>query len=269
MLYRYREIPSLSPLAYVWEYELQAPTRETILPNGFVVMGICLEGPVYMKTTHYSLVVHAGEAVMIGHQFAPFETLSKGYKLLGLQLHPILFRALTGMEAAALANHHIWARDVIADIDWLIQQCFEAGHLDARAEILSNWVQHQLHDSFELKLACSLEQAVERQLVEDPTVSSAIEKMSGYSRAQTYRILKEWFGTAPGAYWRHKKFIHSLKFLHHLQDAKRSGIKAGFYDPPHFSRSFRRFTGMAPSRYVQKMSGFRGHLYDETSVQGT
>jgi len=78
----------------------------------------------------------------------------------------------------------------------------------------------------------------------------------GYSARSLNRLFRGVYGVPPAVYVRVARFrgaYHTLQY-NPAADLTTLALRHGFYDLPHFSREFKAFTGVAPTRYRQQMS---------------
>lgn len=89
----------------------------------------------------------------------------------------------------------------------------------------------------------------------------------GYSSRQLCRKLREHTGMNAEEFIRYKKYLKALSHIHsgkgNLMDIAH---EANFYDQSHFSRVFKEFTGMSPSKYSKLQSHFPGHFYENVRL---
>jgi len=86
----------------------------------------------------------------------------------------------------------------------------------------------------------------------DPEVGTveAFAEALGVSARQAARLSLRAFGFAPKLLLRRQRFLRTLAVLRlNLDRPWASLLDERYYDQPHFVRDFRRFMGMAPSRY--------------------
>jgi AraC family transcriptional regulator len=78
----------------------------------------------------------------------------------------------------------------------------------------------------------------------------AIARSAGVHPTHLAREFRRHYGCSPGAYLRRLRIDFACGRLAHSESAfAEVALAAGFYDQSHFTKTFRHFTGMTPSRY--------------------
>ena len=78
-------------------------------------------------------------------------------------------------------------------------------------------------------------------------------KEIGKSERQFYRKFSEIVGIPPIQYIKIRQlhFIINLIHLKQYQSIKELAYDTGFYDPAHFTNSFKKLTGMSPGAFIK------------------
>ncbi len=75
---------------------------------------------------------------------------------------------------------------------------------------------------------------------------AAVARLSPFYFARLFRAQT---GTTPGGYLRHLRIEHAKLLLRDGVPISRVAFSTGFYDQSHFTRTFKRLTGMTPTEY--------------------
>lgn len=81
-----------------------------------------------------------------------------------------------------------------------------------------------------------------------------LARATGYSRTQFYSKMSEVTGYSPKEYIREKRMNHAAELLHQgeMITVAEVAYQCGFSDPLYFSRCFKQYFGMSPSKYQKE-----------------
>lgn len=248
----------------IWEQKANRPMRWQILPSGFTELIVRLSPPptvvpfdsmkLDINPTVYPSFLSGLHAKSIRLQFAVFH-------FMGIQLHPLAVRAVFGFPTSEVCDTAVEGTTAHRTLLHVEERLSELPGFRERAAWLESWILNGLHESPELLMMRDIAGFVNRELPRLGTNGGTIESHLGFSRAHTHRMFHEWFGMAPGRYLRFRKYIRGLELMH-TSAASLTDIsfRAGFFDQPHFTRTFREFTDMTPRAYRRRMSDHFGQL---------
>lgn len=94
---------------------------------------------------------------------------------------------------------------------------------------------------------------VRAALTDDFTEKHSLEslgRIAGLHPNYLLAIFKQEFGMTPAHYLRMRRLSHAKRLIRAEVPLKTVAQEAGFYDQPHFARTFKRAFGIAPSSYV-------------------
>lgn len=94
---------------------------------------------------------------------------------------------------------------------------------------------------------------------EDFNISEAMDK-SGYSSSYFRKIFKKSTGHSPLGYLNHMRVEYAKRQIqqyYELRPMKEIALNSGFSDPYYFSRVFRQYAGVSPTRYGEELGEVR------------
>lgn len=255
-------------VSMIWEHEMfysQNHNSEVIFPSGCHGLLFRLKGGVRISQNNrverdFGSEVKFG--VLCGLQTDSLLMRFETYHFLGVQLQPAALYSLFGLPATELTDTALESSLVLKELHLVEERLHELGSFQERARYIESWLGRCLLESSDLKLAIKMEQVLKRKSLHDPVGQLPFEQLLGYSRRQTHRLFKKWFGLSPGVYWRYKKFLNSLDRIHFDDQASLTEIahSTGFYDQAHFTRTFKEFSGYLPKVYQKEKSIIPGHI---------
>lgn len=233
----------------------QGYLEELIIPDGQSDLVLCLGAP-YVRTTsgshpeevEVSTNLDAARAIPIRiQQRGVIDVVGIRFRMGGLSaFQPAALHELTGgpVDAAAVFG---------SDISILEERLLQTPTPSARVEILNAFLRRRLVPSDQYHLVASVLHIFMRSTEQD-RISKAAE-MVGYSRRTLRRAFRHLVGHSPKTCARIIRFHQAWQTM--CTDVERSltdiAFSCGYYDQPHFTREFKRFTGMTPGEYKSWM----------------
>ncbi len=245
---------------FFWELKGGHEYTEQILPQGVIEIVFNLAEPIdgQLPTTNDLIAtplcfiqgVHTG--TVIAHY-------AGSHHLFGIRLLPHALRRL-GVQSSELTNNVV---DFTLINPWyrtLWNQLGEAETFQERVTIIENNFKHSGYP------ACQRSVAISTLFLSDNiTAFHCVDELARnvcYSTRQLNRKLVEFYGLSAQELILYKKFMHSIKLMHHnvfiLSDIS---FQSGFYDQPHFNRVFKYFTDMTPKEYQANKTTLPFHLF--------
>ncbi len=233
----------------IYREHIASPLQERIIPDGAMRLVLPLDG---------------GEALLLGADTRPALLPLRGHiEGLSLTLQAGAAQALAGLPAAAL-------RDAALPLDRLwhgeasrLQQQLRDAHSDAIRL-------HRLHLALARRLAgaptpgpTAQVQALLARLSGERRPVRALAARSGYSERRLQQLFQTELGIAPKTLSRLLRLHACLRQLRQPQDREAPdwaplAAAQGFADQAHLVHEFRRFTGLSPRAYRERLRGIAG-----------
>lgn len=255
-------------VSMIWEHKMEKGSGfqfDTIFPSGCHGLLFRLDG--LINLTHANQVItdigsNIKSGILCGLQTDTLTLNYESYHFLGVQLQPAAMHALFGLPATELTNVALESNVVLKGLHLVEEQLQEKSSFEERAAFIEDWLSHFLNDTPDVRMAVHMEKVLKSMSRYEPVGQLPYEKILGYSRSQTHRLFKKWFGLSPGVYWRYKKFLQGLDAIHFNDQTSLTEIahSAGFYDQAHFTRTFKEFSGYLPKQYQKEKSSIPGHI---------
>ncbi len=255
-------------VSMIWEHKMEKGSGfqfDTIFPSGCHGLLFRLDGLIQVTQAN-QVITDIGSkikfGILCGLQTDTLTLNYVSYHFLGVQLQPAAMHALFGLPATELTNVALESNVVLKDLHLVEEQLQEIPSFEERAAFIEKWLSSLLHDTPEVRMAVQMETVLKSMCRYEPVGQLPYEKILGYSRSQTHRLFKKWFGLSPGVYWRYKKFLQGLDAIHFKDEASLTEIAhaVGFYDQAHFTRTFKEFSGYLPKEYQKEKSPIPGHI---------
>jgi len=255
----------LSPLVHcIWEQKSLGPMAWQILPSG------CLElifrlGPQLEQVDSLQLQQNPTRdfCFLSGLHTQTLKMRFVTFHNLGIQLSPLAAQAFFRIPCAELQDWALPGEELFKDLAQLEEHLQQAPDFQTRCRHLESFLLARIQESPELWQALRLKRRLEQGLRQGRVLEP--ENLMGYSRTQTYRLFKTWFGLAPSQYMRLEQFTQSIAQIHRRSDSLTQIAQAsGYFDQAHFVRSFRHFAGITPGYYKKHRSELPGQLNWQT-----
>ncbi|HMQ08875.1 MAG TPA: helix-turn-helix domain-containing protein [Saprospiraceae bacterium] len=250
----------------IWEHEMYEPGSYTILPSGKVEIIFPINPVKQIKATKVSLQdnpVNKFPCFLSGLHTQPINMTFERFHTFGIQMKPVAVKALFGMPLCEIRDYYIEGSQVFDTMNIMEDKLHEIGNFTDRAKWFEDFLLSKINESPDLHNAIHLDTKIRKFILEKRHDSDkSILDVMGYSRTQTFRLFNEWFGLSAHSYQKLLKFISATESLHNptfkLTDI---GFENGFYDQPHFIRTFHEFAGMTPGEYRKRMTELPGLLF--------
>lgn len=251
----------------IWEQEISAQGRFTVLPSGKVELIV----PVHpietldaVKITAQDNPVNNLSCFLSGLHTKPLKMTFDRFHAFGIQMKPVAVKALFGMPLSEIRNYFVEGEIVFANIRLMEAQIYSKSSFSEKAQWFENFLLNKINETADLHTAINLDRVIKKHIILKQKGScKSIQDIMGYSRTQTYRLFNEWFGVSSQSYQKLLQFIRTVETLHNsslkLIDV---GLENSFYDQAHFIRSFQEFADMPPGKYRKIMSAFPGQIFE-------
>lgn len=239
----------LAPLIdQLWLYESHhRHSAERVLPNGRMQLLVSLSDSPY--------------AIVTGPTTQPVTVETQAMRrLVGVSFRPGGARPFVGHPCAELVDQTVeldalWGRDGIELEDRL--RCLASS---AKGDVL-------------FALGRFLEARLGSNWAPDPVVAhgvraldrgcrvNAVVSATGWSRATVVRRFTDGVGLSPKQYAGLVRFQAAVRLLARgARNLAEVAQAAGYYDQPHLTRAFQRFSGLTPGRYAPRAGDEPNHL---------
>lgn len=246
------------------EPTLAASRREHVLPTGRMHLVVRLSNDplrLFDGTGDRSGRI-VGASVVGGARDAFYiREVSKPLCSVGAQLRPGAAQALFGMPADELAGRHTPLEDLWGQAaESMREHLWELRSPEQRLDLFEAML------AARLPRARGLHPAVRQALAGGFSLSvHEVVRQSGYSHRTFISLFHRAVGLTPKLYCRVLRFQRAL---HRVSAGTASWIDvalaAGYSDQAHFSREFREFVGVTPTRYRQIAPRFQHHVPVDT-----
>lgn len=171
----------------------------------------------------------------------------------GVRFHPGKIPSFIDMESRLLIDGEFPLQEILKNGDELLEKIAKADHFNDR---MSHFYHHFLGDIDSRIPQISLQI---HQLITENIGALRITDISdymGYSTRYINRVFTDSFGLSPKSYSLILRFQHVLQQMLREEDISLTDLASdqGYADQSHFFREFKKFTALAPSRFMQKAS---------------
>lgn len=244
-------------------------------------LNLLLDGVQDVKVGENELTMRAGDVLLIPPGVPHHVTGTCGagvtYFALHFDVEDYMFRAILAQYRCGLHRYGCETereirkplRDLIALLqDWKSRDMSHPAlrmkllsHLFALSAALCGAEHDRLKGAVEQKggfqIACRLAEQIEKAARSQPHGAAALDlridmmaEKLGYSRSYLCRLFRSVFGVSPRKYLSNVTLHRArLELLNPNQSMDRIAEKLGFRDGAHFSKQFKRWTGLSPSEY--------------------
>ncbi len=181
---------------------------------------------------------------------------------IGLQMKPIAVKALFGIPSCEVRDYYLEGNSIFKSLGQIEDTLNSNRTFVDKAKWLEKFVLSRIVESPDLYLAIDIHKTIHKITI--PTMNrrnKPIEQLLGYSRTQTFRIFKDWFGLSSHSYQRLIQFVQSVHCIHNMSgNLTATAMYNNYFDQAHFIRSFKEFAEMTPGEYKRYKSSLAGQL---------
>jgi AraC-like DNA-binding protein len=250
----------------IWEHKMYVPGRYTILPSGKVEIIFPIR-PVKelnaVKIGSNDNPVNNFSCFLSGLHTKPLKMTFEQFHTFGIQMKPVAVKALFGMPLCEIRDYYVEGSLVFDAINMMEDKLHSCDNFMERAKWFENFLLAKINDTPDLHIAINLDRTMRKFINQMHNGScKSIQELMGYSRTQTHRLFTEWFGISVHSYQKLMQFIRTTEALHDTSlKLTEAGLDNGYYDQPHFIRTFREFAEMTPREYRKQMTTLPGLLF--------
>jgi AraC-like DNA-binding protein len=263
-IYIPKKLEGLSPM--IWEQKDDFPQYWKMLPDGHLDLVFKFDEPwtIYSETyTSRSYNPTAQFCFLSGLQTKPIYVSFSRTHVMGVRLNAIAVKLIFSIPCSELVDWAINGKDILSNKIGMIENSIqELPDFYSRALWLEHFILSIIKNNNDFKLAMSISKLL-NNLTNHRMNGQAFDlcRLTGYSRMHTYRIFKDWFGLSPSKAIAMKQFIATLEQMHHEQETlTQIGLTNGYYDQPHFVRTFKQYAEMTPRQYLKHKTDIVGQL---------
>lgn len=179
----------------------------------------------------------------------------------GVQMQVFALPYLFQTPAAEFTNQIVEGAAVCKSLEGLTAELAACTGFGGQVAAILRW--------FRQKLAAGHASGPDRRIRElnsDPGLLSAnipaLAAKYNLTPRHLSRVCQEYFGQATEDTLLYRKYLSALHQVHHT-GAPLTDITyaCGFYDQPHFARTFKQFTGLSARQYRKQRSPVAGHIF--------
>lgn len=176
--------------------------------------------------------------------------------------NPLAIKALFGLPVNILNNTAIGSEDIISGLEEIEEKLNSFSNFHERALYLEELFLKRINETAELHQIINLSYFLKKLSENNYNRSTKeVEKMFGYSKAQSFRLFNDWFGLSIGKFQKLMRFMNSLNQLHYSQESLTEfSHRLGYYDQAHYTRTFKEYTKLTPKEYKKFQIDSNGQL---------
>ncbi len=236
---------------------------EKILPKGTAEIIFNLSEGIYGYKAEVKNAFYLPKYFINGVNSTPFHlSISSTQYFVGIQCSVFALKYIFNIPSAAFNNQVLEGSLVCPSLDVLAEQLSESDSFDHQVEAITKWVRSKLKDY-------SILEANNRiiKLHADPDIIhlsvKEISEKYNITPRHLSRLCVEFLGMCTEDMILYRKYLSSLYQIHQPQQSLTAiTYDCGFYDQPHFARTFKLFTGLTPRQYRQAMGILPGHIFE-------
>ena len=235
-----------------------------IMPNSKIELMFFLEGSeldhFYIDSEKSQLLPDYSKnfAILFSSQTRPVATKFRRLNAITVVMNPIAAMALFGIPASELKDIHI-EPFMINSLGFIQDTLNALPTFKQQASFLERFLFERLCNSSHQSSAVEMSKSISTLYSSEDSLFYETQMdigNRGYSASHFNRICKTWLGVTHNEYLMHKKF-RSAMYTIHQGEAPLTEIayNFGFFDQAHFSKTFKRFSGMSPREYKNAAKG--------------
>jgi hypothetical protein len=235
-----------------------------IMPNSKIELMFFLEGSeldhFYLDSEKSRLLPDYSKnfAILFSSQTRPVATKFRRINAITAVMNPIAAMALFGIPASELKDIHV--EPFMIDSPGFIQDTLNAlPTFKQQASFIERFLFERLCKSSHQRRAVEMTKSISTLFASEDSLFYETQMDFGnsvYSDSHFNRICKTWLGVTNNEYLMHKKFRSAMYAIHQGgSPLTEIAYNFGFFDQAHFSKTFKRFSGMSPREYRNAVKG--------------
>lgn len=182
---------------------------------------------------------------------AKFVEIQAGKRYFGVRFHPGSIPRFINVDFKSLIDAEFPLKEILTDGDDLLEKIVTSSSFDDR---ITHFYHHFLDD---INVETSEIATEMHRLITKYGGALRINDVSdyvGYSTRYVNRVFTESFGLSPKTYSLILRFQHILQQMLRDEAVSLTDLASdqGYADQSHFFREFKKFTALAPSKFMQK-----------------
>lgn len=248
-------LPSSSLASYIKNYTIVTIDEdlrdEVFYPSGYTDLIINISSG-FAATTINGRQKDTPDIEFLGHLTLPTRlSAAKGTSVLIARIYPHAGHLFFSDPLAEFTNYATDMYDITKnDSRDLYDRMMQAGDLYSKIHVLEMYFLHQLKKNESRIKKTVVVQALSQQFFmgNQPLDLPAIAKSSGLSERYIQKLCLAHIGISPSSFAAVIRFNRSLHMVLNTQESLTSiAYDCGYYDQAHFTKEFKKFTGITPS----------------------
>ncbi len=248
---------------WYWESAVRPHAVERIMPTGTANLIINLDEDEVRDYQPCGLIARHRGAVLVGtrSEYSIIDT-EEQRAVMGVAFRPGGAWPVLGIAADELKNCHVGLEDLWGTVGRSLRdRILSAATPEARLQILAASLTSQLSERLRPHPAVSC--AVQRlHCAQQLETVEQLSRRVGLSTRRLARLFSLEVGLTPKLYARVLRFNRVLAATCGNTQVDWSDIayRCGYFDQAHFIRDFKAFSGLTPSDYLLRRTGFTNHV---------
>lgn len=262
-------------ISMIWELEGKQNCTELILPSGIMEIVFNLSDPMSAVFPDGTIVDKAPRCFIQGIHTSVIEVnYTERHHLFGVRLKPFAIKSLFGVLPSEISNKAIDLTLIRSDMLALWHQMVELTDFAERVGLIKKYFQPlNLKKCHRTEMLSNLffedgSRAFRHQHTSETMMKHGVfENVTKLAREVCYssrhlnRKSKELFGLSAEELVRYKKFLHAVELIHADKfSLTEIAHMSGFFDQPHFIRTFKSYANMTPKMYQTQKGSLPFHL---------
>lgn len=258
-------IPFNSPLneyiTSIWEVNGLRDVTEVILPKGIFEMVFNLADEMKGILPFGQNAVSTPKCFVQGINTHVINVNYEGQQhLFGIRLQPHMVQSLLGIMPSELNNIIVDLTLIKSEFEFIWYQLREAKSFEERVKVIEA-VFPILSDANNPRIKRLSQLYLENSIQNFQSVDQLTNQVY-YSSRHLNRKVHSLFGMSAEELIIYKKFLHAVNLMH-VEKTTLTDItyRSGFYDQSHFSRVFKKYSGITAKEYQTKKGDLPFHLF--------
>lgn len=245
----------------IWEINGDRRVRETILPKGIIEIVFNLGDDMKGTQSLNNRIFQPARCFVQGlYTEALTVSYSEQHHLFGIQLKPHMVKRLLRLTSSELKDQVVDLSLVSRTINDLWNQLGESQDFEERVKIIEH--NFPLLDPEDCSRTKKLSTLFYSNTIEGFQSMDTLSQQVCYSTRHLNRKIQSIFGVSAEELISYKKFLHSIRLIHQENlSLSKVANRSGFYDPSHFSRTFKSFAGMTANEYNLRKGSLPHHFF--------